>query len=281
MEVWIGQTKLPGNRERVISSQKLQFVDRSLVNSRFNIDRDMGIQFRNKIKVGSIYTRQALAISQGEGRNRTNKKNPNPVNGFEYTGRIEVLPLGEFTGKGDYFSADLKREETPKVSLGVTYDLNKNAARIGGNLGNYIEDENDLVIDSALTDLSTILADIIFKYKGFSLMSEFAQKNMSGERIEDTDGSILNNYYTGTGITVQAGYLLKNNLEPAIRYTSILPELSSGRNLQKMMTFGLSRYVVGHSLKIQTDFSILTETDQSSNEENQDYLFRFQVEIAF
>ena len=66
MEVWIGQTKLPGNRERVISSQKLQFVDRSLVNSRYNIDRDMGIQFRNKFNIGSIATRQALAISQGE-----------------------------------------------------------------------------------------------------------------------------------------------------------------------------------------------------------------------
>ena len=76
MEVWIGQTKLPGNRERVISSQKLQFVDRSLVNSRFNIDRDMGVQFRNKINFGAVATRQALAISQGEGRNRTNKKDP-------------------------------------------------------------------------------------------------------------------------------------------------------------------------------------------------------------
>lgn len=36
--LWIGQTKLPGNRERVISSGNLQFVDRSLVNSRYNID---------------------------------------------------------------------------------------------------------------------------------------------------------------------------------------------------------------------------------------------------
>ena len=28
-EVWLGQTKLPSNRERIISSQKLQFVERS------------------------------------------------------------------------------------------------------------------------------------------------------------------------------------------------------------------------------------------------------------
>ena len=80
---------------------------------------------------------------------------------------------------------------------------------------------------------------------------------------------------------MQAGYLLQNNLEPAIRYTSIVPELASERNLQKMLTFGLSQYIVGHSLKVQTDFSIINETNQSSNEENQEYLFRFQVEMAF
>ena len=281
MELWVGQTKLPGNRERVISSQKLQFVDRSLVNSRFNIDRDMGIQFRNKISFGSILTRQALAISQGEGRNRTNKKDPNPENGFEYTARIEVLPLGEFTGKGDYFSSDLKREETPKISFGLTYDLNRSAARVGGNLGSYIEDANDFVIDSALADLNTILADVMFKYKGFSLLSEYASKNMDGDRISNEDGDIINNYYTGNGLNVQAGYLLMNNLEPSIRYTTISPDKDSERDLQEMLTFGLSRYIRGHSLKIQTDFSIITETDQISLEEDKEFMFRFQVEMAF
>ena len=281
MEVWIGQTKLPGNRERVISSQKLQFVDRSLVNSRYNIDRDMGIQFRNKFNIGNIATRQALAISQGEGRNRTNKKDPNPSNGFEYTGRIEVLPLGEFSGKGDYFSSDLKREETPKISIGVTYDMNKNAARIGGNLGSYIEDENDLVIESALCNLNTVLADVFIKYKGFSLLSEYANKTLDGSRLYDEEGDIINNYYTGTGLTVQAGYLMDNNLEPAVRFTTITPEKESERDIQKMITFGLSKYIVGHSLKIQTDFSLINETDQFTDETSQEYMFRFQVEVAF
>ena len=281
MEVWIGQTKLPGNRERVISSQKLQFVDRSLVNSKFNIDRDMGIQFRNKFNIGGIATRQAFAISQGEGRNRTNKKDPNPSNGFEYTGRIEILPLGEFTGKGDYFSSDLKREETPKISIGVTYDVNKSAARIGGNLGSYIEDSNDQVIDSALCDLNTILADVLFKYKGFSLLSEYANKTMTGDRVIDVDGDFINNYYTGSGLTVQAGYLLENNLEPAFRWTSIEPELESGRDLIDMYTIGLSKYIKGHNLKVQTDFSFITETDQVTLEENNEVMFRFQVEMAF
>src|SRR5690606_20106056 len=46
-ELWAGQTKLPGNRERVISSANLQLIDRSLLNSTFNIDRDIGFQLRH------------------------------------------------------------------------------------------------------------------------------------------------------------------------------------------------------------------------------------------
>ena len=39
--VGMGQTKLPGNRQRVNSSGDLQFADRSIVNSTFNVDRDL------------------------------------------------------------------------------------------------------------------------------------------------------------------------------------------------------------------------------------------------
>jgi phosphate-selective porin OprO/OprP len=273
MEVWIGQTKLPGNRERVISSQKLQFVDRSLLNSRFNIDRDMGIQFRNKATFGSVVTRQALAISQGEGRNRTDGNQ----GGYEYTGRLEVLPLGEFTSKGDYFGADLKREAKPKIAFGITYDVNNNAARERGNLGGY-------VVDTAQNTLNTLFADVMLKYRGFSLMGEIATKEAVGERLMD-ENQFVSNYYTGTGVNIQAGYLFTNDFETAIRYTSITPEFESRRDLQEMLTFGLSRYIRGHSLKVQTDFSIITETDNWSGSEGDavstEYMFRFQVEMAF
>ena len=69
-ELWAGQTKLPGNVERVVSSANLQLIDRSLLNSRFNIDRDLGIQLRHKTKLGTNFLmREKISISQGEGRN--------------------------------------------------------------------------------------------------------------------------------------------------------------------------------------------------------------------
>ena len=275
-EVWVGQTKLPGNRERVISSQKLQFVDRSLVNSRFNIDRDMGIQFRNKHTIGGMIINEALAFSQGEGRNRTAGND----GGLEYTGRLEFLPMGAFTGKGDYISSDLKREQTPKLSIGVTFDHNMNAARERGNLGSY-------VADTAYNSLQTVLADFMFKYKGWVVAGEYANKKALGDRIKIDEGAgeeFLSNYYTGEGINVQLGYLFENNVEPAFRYTSITPEaagLISDRDAQRMYTFGLSKYVVGHSLKVQTDLSFIDENSEFSFDQEFDMLFRFQVEMAF
>jgi hypothetical protein len=44
LQLGFGQTKLPGNRQRVISSADLQVPDRSIVNGAFNIDRDFGLQ---------------------------------------------------------------------------------------------------------------------------------------------------------------------------------------------------------------------------------------------
>ncbi|MFT6136696.1 MAG: hypothetical protein ACJAZM_003201, partial [Cyclobacteriaceae bacterium] len=124
--LWFGQTKLPGNRERVISSQKLQFVDRSLVNGLFTLDRDIGVQLRHKSIIGKSVFNQAFAVSTGEGRDIIVA---NPLNGKQYTARVELLPFGEFTSKGDYFGTDLKRERSPKLSIGVTGDYNSNAVR--------------------------------------------------------------------------------------------------------------------------------------------------------
>jgi phosphate-selective porin OprO/OprP len=269
LELWLGQTKLPGNRERVISSQKLQFVDRSLLNSRFNIDRDMGVQLRNTWRFGSVVTRQALAISQGEGRNRTLGNQ----GGLEYTGRLEVLPMGEFAGQGDYFGADLKREERPRLALGLTYDYNDAAARQRGNLGSYVP-------DTATNSLSTVFADFMFKYRGLSVMGEYASKAATGERLLDGE-ALVSNYYTGTGVNIQAGYLFESDYEWAVRYTAIRPELASARDLQDMYTLGLSKYIVGHSLKLQSDVSYVLETNQQTALASGTYLFRFQMELAF
>ncbi|WP_421763300.1 porin [Ekhidna sp.] len=258
--VWYGQTKLPGNRERVISSQNLQFVDRSLVNSRFNLDRDVGIQLRHKNATNQF--RQMLAISLGEGRNVISR---NQKNGYEITGRLEFLPLGTFVGKGDYIGSDIQREETPKLSIGITGDINTNAIRSRGNLGGFNVDAEGEYIAS---DIKSFIADMMFKYKGMSAMSEFVSRSV--DRNNDSFG-------TGTGFVFQAGYLMPSNWEIAGRFTTIDADANQSVFAdQKEYTLGVSRYISGHDLKFQTDISYQTFPGQTT-----EYLiFRFQTEFA-
>lgn len=267
LSVWAGQTKLPGNRERVISSQKLQFVDRSLVNSKYNIDRDMGIQLRNHHTIGKMIVREAFSISQGEGRNIASDN----IGGLDYTSRVEFLPMGKFASNGDYFGSDLKREEKPKLSIGVTFDHHNHAARQNGNTKSYM---------SETRTLNTVFVDAMFKYQGFSFMAEYADKQTEGTPLVYEDfgfGPIpTGSFYTGTGINAQLGYLLKNNWEVAGRYTTITPEKITGRDDISMYTLGVSRYVSGHNLKVQSDISLTQEEGSDDN-----IMFRLQIEMAF
>ncbi len=65
-QLWVGQTKLPGNRERVISSGNMQFIDRSILNADFNIDRDIGFQLRHQTNLNNFVIREIFALSQEE-----------------------------------------------------------------------------------------------------------------------------------------------------------------------------------------------------------------------
>lgn len=268
-ELWFGQTKLPGNIERVISSGDLQQVDRSLLNAKFNIDRDMGFQLRHHFKLGKqALIREKFAFSQGEGRNVT----VGNLGGHQYTSRLEFLPFGKFQSKGDYKGADLAREETPKLMIGSTYDLNKNAVKTRSNMGTYMFTDTGFYE----TDISTFFMDFMFKYKGFSLMGEYANRDADDPIAKNLDGTETGDIVQiGNGLNLQTGYLLKKNWELSARFTSIkLDENITGKAPEKQYTLGLSKYIVGHKLKLQTDLSYLT-VDQGTDE----LMFRLQLDV--
>ena len=269
--LWVGQTKLPGNRERVISSANMQQVDRSILNSRFNIDRDIGFQLRHHFTISDNFlVREIFALSQGEGRNVTTGN----IGGHQYTGRIELLPMGNFTDKGDYSGSDLKREQTPKLALGVSYDLNNNAVRTRSNQGTYMETD----IGFHETNINTLFIDAIFKYKGFSLMAEYADRDAENPIAKNSDetetGDVVQ---VGNGVNIQSGYLFKNNWEVSGRYSTVkLDENITGFMPETQYTLGVSKFIVGHSLKVQSDISFIDIANQGDQ-----VLYRLQFDIHF
>lgn len=271
-ELWAGQTKLPGNVERVVSSANLQLVDRSLLNSRFNIDRDLGIQLRHKTNLGGDFLmREKFAISQGEGRNVTEGNE----GGLQYTARLEFLPFGTFKSKGDYSQSDLKREAKPKLMLGFTYNYNQDTVRERGFAGDYMIRTDGSIYE---TNQTTIFADAMFKYNGFSFMGEYAKRTADDEIATELDGLTPTGdlVLTGNALNLQAGYLFKSNYEIAARFTTLEYENVTGALPTEQYTLGVNKYVVGHKLKVQSDISYTT---LDGNDDN--ITFRLGFDIHF
>ena len=266
-----GQGKLPGNIERVISSGDLAMVDRSILNSKFNIDRDLGVQLRHHFKLSENFiVKEIFAISQGEGRNIT----AGNLGGHQYTGRVEVLPFGNFKSKGDYRGADLEREQTPKLLVGVVYDLNNDAVKSRSNQGSYLETADGFY----QTDVSTLFFDAHFKYRGFSIMAEYADRDADAPLARNADNSLTGAVVNiGNATNFQMGYVLPSNLAITGRYTHInFDEIVSSKNKITQYTLGLSKYVAKHKLKIQTD-----ATYENTVASNNKIVYRLQFDIHF
>lgn len=266
--LWYGQTKLPGNRQRVVSSGSQQFVDRSLVNATFNIDRDLGFQIYHRFTEEKPLWLK-LAVSNGEGRGTDNKDN-----GLAYTSRVEWLPLGAFKEDGDYFESDLARETDPKISIGSVYSVNKKTTRPGGQLG------RSFTTQGLNKDIETWFVDLLLKYQGLSWSSEYA-KRWAHDPVF-TDGSSTVAIYKGEGLTTQVGYLLENNVEPVLRFTKLMAdnETLQAANDQEQYTVGLNKYLNGHKVKIQSDLSYTEDKNHVRQLYSSNWLLRLQVEIG-
>ena len=263
-EFWFGQAKLPGNIERVISSGSLQFVDRSALNSEFNIDREFGLWLRHQFNLTDTFLiREKVAVSQGEGRNITIQNS----GGYQLTSRLEFLPFGKFKDNGAFFGSDLSREKKLKTLIGVGFSLNDGATKERGSQGNYflnldpVKDQRTLELLE--TDATTFFVDATLKYQGFSFLGEYAQR-------EATDKTLIR---TGSGWNVSAGYMPNHKWEVSTRFAAISLDEYQTDN-RKEYTLGFSRYLVGHRFKVQSDFSYM----DFSHQKNQ-LVFRVQVEV--
>ncbi len=237
--IGFGQSKLPGNRQRVVSSGNLQFADRSIVNALYTIDRDFGFftYYTQPISTNSFLMLKT-AVSSGDGRNASVINN-----GLAYTGRAEFLPLGKFSNSGDYSEGDLEFEKTPKLSLGLTYSYNHKASRTGGQLGSELYD---------FRDIETLIVDGMFKYRGFAVLSEFMQRN-TADPITTNEQGLVRFVPVGHGFNLQISKMISPKVELATRYSFVEPKTSISDFQQRVdeALVGYTYYLKGHRIKIQ------------------------------
>ena len=237
--VGFGQSKLPGNRQRVNSSGNLQFADRSIANATYNIDRDFGFFGYYTQPLGSTVLYLKGALTSGEGRNALAVNN-----GLCYTARAEWLPFGAFKQNTDYLEGDITFTETPKLSLACTYSFNDKAIFSAGQLGSMMP---------VAQDFQYLIGDLMFKYRGFSVLGEYFAKKAEYSVFTDPVDMRLRSIPAGTGYNLQLSYCTRKMYEPAIRFAGVVPDAASSaiRPTQHESWLGLTKYINGHRIKLQ------------------------------
>lgn len=236
--IGFGQSKLPGNRQRVNSSGNLQFADRSIVNSTLTLDRDFGFFGYYTFKMPESILMLKGAITTGDGRNAS------AINeGLAYTGRAEFLPFGAFKNSGDYSEGDLEYEETPKLSIGAAFSKNFKATKTGGQLGKELY---------GTRDLTSLIFDAIVKYRGWAASSEYIRRD-ADDPITTNNLGETRHVFVGYGINTQLSKMVSRKTEVALRYAFVNPEEEIGSVQDRIdeALIGVTRYINGHRIKIQ------------------------------
>ncbi|QZK90170.1 OprO/OprP family phosphate-selective porin [Flavobacterium sp. CHNK8] len=266
-----GQTKLPGNRQRVNSSGGLQLTDRSINNSKFTIDRDFGFQVHNINEFQNDFSYNFKgALSTGEGRNITG----NADAGIAVTTKVELLPFGAFSRDGTYFEGDIVREKKPKFMLSGAFQQNNNAKRTQGQLGNDLFQERTM---------KSVLIDAMFKYNGWAAMSSYMSRSTSKNAItiNPLDISQVSYAFVGEGFDYQLSYNFPSNYELIGRFSNqkVGDDIKTLSPNSKQYSIGVTKYIWEHAFKVQSELTFDALNYYNGDKRN-NWFLRFQIEIG-
>ena len=285
----IGQWKIDYNRERVDSSGRQQFVERSIVNRVFTIDRQVGVSLRGRLFEGTPGDlRYFFGVFTGEGRGVANDDDD-----VMYAARLQWNFLGRDL---KLRQTDVERTEKPTGSL--SFGFAEHTGRCTrwsssgcGNLQAFSAPGGS--VDGQFT-VTQATQGFAFKHQGLSIQQEFHWKRVR-DRAQLTDGTKDTDYWGGYA---QAGYFwnelfdfVPEELELAFRYAIVRePEQNATANLlrsqtRQEFTGAANWFFDGHNNKVTLDYSYLTLDNDNNTAiiygNTQDHRVRLQWDISF
>ena len=250
-----GQGKLPGNLSRLMSFATLSFPERSYAEKVFTTYRDNGLQIHHESGINNFNWRFYAAMTTGEGRNMESNGN-----GYCYTGRLELLPLGKFDKKNDRSAFDSNFEKSPKLLLGAAYSLNQDAVWNRATLGTALLYPKDI---------KSLFADLLFKYNGFSIFGEYYSRTADNILQTNTETGESTYIFAGKGGSAQINYMISNKSNIAFRFGLVEPEskISNKVSKRKDYAIGYSYFLFKNKVKIQSDISMISEKKQGTDKD--------------
>ncbi len=299
LKISFGQKQtFTNNREMTFYEDKLQFVERGIFSSQFSrTGRELGIFFESQFGINNFLIKPKFAITSGDGINSfgTNSTDVDR-GGLKYGGRLDIIPLGKFKNGNDEYIADLLHEDKIKILAGAAFSYNVGASNeVGEGHGDFTFYDSDL--EQKYPDYRKWYGDILLKYKGFSFLGEYINTSalsLDGSFVNATATTPLymteiSNYLVlGNGYNIQTGYVTKSGYSIDLRYEKLIQEIDNNNSLltdQEAFTLGLTKYIKGNNLKIQTSVSS-TNDDRynavlNSYEEINTISAQFSIQVVF
>ncbi len=264
----LGQWKINYNRERVDSSGQQQFVERSIVNGPFTIDRQVGTMLYGHLFPGTMADGWYYAgVYTGSGRGERNDDE-----NMMYHARAQW----NFFGRDLKFSqSDVEYHERPAGSIawaGAT-NIGKCTRWSSSGCGTLVSDNNlgnSYTSDSAALPgqfrIDQQMTELAFKWRGFSLQSEYHWKQVKDAGRPGGAGLAAAPSKTNLmGTYINVGYffhylipVVPKPLEMAFRYAFVDPNVSVSGDKQQEFTGVINWFFAGHRNKLTADYSYLT-----------------------
>ena len=294
MTLYIGQMQVyHNNLEMTQNEDQLRFTNRGLTSQIFTENgEEFGLFLETRFG-NSFVIEPKLAITSGDGRNSFgDDSRDSDKGGVKFGSRVNIYPLGDFTSGNRESTVDLIGEQKLKAQIGFVFSKNFGASNlVGDGHGDFIMYDN--LDNEKFPDYSQLFFDLNLKYKGFSFVFEYADSFASG----------LNNIYTDTNLTIlqpsqiseylvlgdsqgiQFGYFTKSGYSLDFIYEQFNPEFDLNTNsiLNKStnMGVGISKYLVGNKLKLQTSVFKTNHENSFGLQDDEFMSASFVVTIAF
>ena len=274
----VGQWKIDMNRERVDSSGRQQFVERSIVNRIFTIDRQVGVQLRGHVfKNTPADLRYYVGVFNGEGRGVRNVDED-----MMYSGRLQWNFLGRDLALRQ---SDVEYTDKPTGSFAIGgMTTNGPCTRWSSSgCGNLDGFTSPIVAEGDQFNVEQAVQEFAFKYRGFSIQQEYHRKSIR-DRVAGSKNDLTGGY-------LQTGYFFNNvfpvvpaPLELAVRYAFVEEPNEVDRifdNEREELTLAANWFFAGHNNKLTLDYSYLTVDDGFTGIDDDANRIRLQWDVSF
>ncbi|HEY0562112.1 MAG TPA: porin [Methylophilus sp.] len=291
-QVRVGRGKVSYNNERVTSSGSQQFVNRSIVNDIFTVDRQQGIEVKGNLFPGTWHDLTYYAgVFTGLGVGERNNDDDHMM----YSGRLQWNALG---GEMKFSQSDTEFHDQPALNISVAANANQSkctAFETDSRSCRRLIDVNAVggarYRDPSVTSaagaqngqyaIHQLMEEVHFKYKGFSLLHELHSKKIKDKLNQDDETDLFGGF-------IQAGYFLNHhldfipkNIELAGRYAFVDMDTDRDHDKQTELSAVVNYFLAGHFNKLSLQLSRLKVEDPIKLEDDTENRLWAQWDFSF